>query len=96
MVRKSALHPLDRWRSVSRSGDGEFLIERSEDELDALDLLDKPSARERPIGFYGGARNVENLSDFLIRAAAKITQFHDLGLNRIFLGKFVQRFMHGQ
>src|SRR5260370_12382471 len=66
------------------------------DELKALDLLEKPGARESPIVFYCGKRNVENLSDFLIRAAAKITQLHDLGLNRIFLGEFVQRFMHGQ
>jgi len=28
--------------------------------------------------------------------AAKITQLHDLGLNRMFPGEYVQRFMHGQ
>ena len=45
-------------------------------ELKALDLLEKPGARESPIILYGGKRNLENLSDFLIRATAEITQLH--------------------
>src|SRR4051812_23691237 len=66
-----------------------WLVEPSE--LAASYFIEKPGSGESPIVFDGSFRYAQDFGRFLIGPAAKILQFDNFGLNRVFLGEFVQR-----
>ena len=61
-----------------------------------LDLVEKPSASERPIALGRCDGNVQDFSGFLIRHADEISQLNHFGFDRMLFSEFVQHFVHGE
>ncbi len=50
--------------------------------VDARDFVEQPGAREPNIAMHGRGRHVDRRGDLVIRQAAEIVQFDDLGQAR--------------